>query len=146
MLGINEIRKILPHRYPFLMVDKIIELEEKRAVGIKSVTINEPFFQGHYPEHPVMPGVLIAEAIAQVGAILIMKPSENEKVVPYLANIEKMRFRKPVYPGDQLRIEVDFISMKANIGKMKARAYVDTDLVAEGEMMYALVRAEGAKI
>ncbi|MGV8124154.1 MAG: 3-hydroxyacyl-ACP dehydratase FabZ [Candidatus Xenobiia bacterium LiM19] len=142
MLGIKEIKEILPHRYPFLLVDRIIELSEKRAVGLKNVTINEPFFQGHYPEHPVMPGVLIAEAVAQVGAILIMKPCVGEGMVPYLAGIDKLRYRRPVYPGDQLIIEVDMLSMKARIGKMKAKVFVDGELAVEGTMMFALVKGK----
>jgi 3-hydroxyacyl-[acyl-carrier-protein] dehydratase len=140
MLGIKEIKEILPHRFPFLLVDRITELSEKRAVGLKNVTINEPFFQGHYPDHPVMPGVLIAEAVAQVGAILIMKPCKGEGLVPYLAGIDKLRYRRPVYPGDQLRIEVDMLSMKARMGKMKAMVFVDGELAVEGSMMFALVR------
>jgi 3-hydroxyacyl-[acyl-carrier-protein] dehydratase len=142
MLGIEEIKKILPHRYPFLLVDKIIEITCGRAVGIKNVTINEYFFQGHYPDHPVMPGVLIVEAMAQVGAILILNPDNQEGIVPYLASIDKLKFRKPVYPGDQLRIEVETIATKANMGKMKTTAYVDGDIVTEGEMMFALVKGK----
>jgi beta-hydroxyacyl-ACP dehydratase FabZ len=139
MLGVKEIREILPHRYPFLLVDRITALSEKKATGLKNVTINEPFFTGHYPDHPVMPGVLIAEAVAQVGAIMIMYPMREKKLIPYLASIDKLKFRKPVYPGDQLRIEVELISMKSTMGKMKARAYVGDQMIAEGEMMYALV-------
>lgn len=142
MLGIKEIKEVLPHRYPFLLVDKMVELSGKKAVGIKNVTINEPFFVGHYPNYPVMPGVLIAEAVAQVGAIMIMYPQKELGLVPYLASIDRLKFRKPVYPGDQLRIEVELISVKLKMGKMKAKAYVGEDLVAEGEMVYALVSGE----
>jgi 3-hydroxyacyl-[acyl-carrier-protein] dehydratase len=145
MLGIEEIKKILPHRYPFLLVDRILEISSHRAVGIKNVTINEYFFQGHYPDHPVMPGVLIVEAMAQVGALLILNPDSKESVVPYLASIEGIKFRKPVYPGDQLRIEVETLAMKANMGKMKATAFVEKDIVTEGVMMFALVKGKGAR-
>jgi 3-hydroxyacyl-[acyl-carrier-protein] dehydratase len=118
-------------------VDKITELTDKSATGIKNVTFNEFFFQGHYPDHPVMPGVLIVEAMAQVGAIVIMKP--GKEIVPYLASIDRIKFRKPVYPGDQLRIQTELLSVKANMGKMKVVSYVGDDVVAEGEMMFALV-------
>ncbi len=138
MLGIEEIKKILPHRYPFLMVDRIVELTDTKARGIKNVTINEFFFQGHYPDHPVMPGVLIVEAMAQVGAIVIMKPGSG--IIPYLASIDKMKFRKPVYPGDQLRMETELLGVKANMGRMKVVSYVGDELVVEGEMMFALIK------
>jgi len=138
MLGIEEIKRILPHRYPFLMVDRILELTDTSARGIKNVTVNEFFFQGHYPEHPVMPGVLIVEAMAQVGAIVIMKPGSG--IIPYLASIDRLKFRKPVYPGDQLRIETELLGVKANMGRMKAASYVGDDVAAEGEMMFALIK------
>jgi beta-hydroxyacyl-ACP dehydratase FabZ len=138
MLGIEEIKKILPHRYPFLMVDRIVELSDTKARGIKNVTMNEFFFQGHYPDHPVMPGVLIVEAMAQVGAIVIMKPGSG--IIPYLASIDKMKFRKPVYPGDQLRMETELLGVKANMGRMKVVSYVGDELVVEGEMMFALIK------
>lgn len=139
MLDINEIMKILPHRYPFLLVDKILEISEKSVVGIKNVTINEPYFTGHYPDQPIMPGVLIIETVAQVGALMIMYPKRESHLVPYLASIAGFKFRKPVNPGDQLKISAELISMKANMGKMKAKVFVDNGLVAEGEMMYALI-------
>ncbi|MDQ7824790.1 MAG: 3-hydroxyacyl-ACP dehydratase FabZ [Candidatus Eremiobacteraeota bacterium] len=139
-MEVKEIRKILPHRYPFLMVDRIVALDEKKAVGLKNVSINEPFFQGHYPDHPILPGVLITEALAQVGAILIICADKTGGVVPYLASIDHMRFKKPVYPGDQLRLEVELRGVKRRIGRMVAKAYVGDVLVAEGEMMCSLVK------
>lgn len=139
MLDINEIKKIIPHRYPFLLVDKIVEVEEgQRAVGIKNVTGNEEFFQGHFPDYPVMPGVLIIEALAQVGAVAMLKKEENRGKLAFFAGIDKARFRGQVFPGDQLRLEVEITKMKASIGKGNARALVDGKVVAEGELMFAL--------
>ena len=136
MLDINQIRELLPHRYPFLLVDRVLELGADRAVGYKNVSANEPFFAGHFPEYPIMPGVLIAEALAQMGAILIMSrlPNPKEKLVLFAA-IDNCKFRRPVVPGDQLRLEVQFIVDKPRIAKMNGRAYVDDKLVAEGTMM-----------
>ena len=143
MLNSKEIMEILPHRYPFLMVDKIIELEEnKRAVGIKCVTFNEPFFQGHFPGEPTMPGVMITEALAQVGGIMIMANKSGKKYIPYLAGIKKMRFKKPVFPGDVLRMEVEMIGGKGNMGKVKGNVKVDGKIVAIGEMAFALIPEE----
>jgi len=148
-IDIKEILKTLPHRYPFLLVDRIIELEEgKRAVGIKNVTMNEPHFQGHFPDYPVMPGVLIVESMAQVGAIMALRLPESEGKLVFFAGIDNARFRKPVIPGDQLRIEVEVLWVKSSIGKMKAKSSVDDQLVAEGDLMFSLVPKEegGAKI
>lgn len=140
MVTIREILDILPHRYPFILVDRILEMEEnKRAVGIKCVTINEPFFQGHFPGLPTMPGVMIAEALAQVGGIMLMASNREEKVIPYLAGIQKLRFKKPVYPGDVLRMEVEMLGGKGGMGKVKGEATVDGKVVAFGEMLFALV-------
>ncbi|MCL5036668.1 MAG: UDP-3-O-acyl-N-acetylglucosamine deacetylase [Chloroflexi bacterium] len=140
VLDIRDVMKILPHRYPFLMVDKVLEIEDnQRAVGVKNVTFNEPFFQGHYPGRPIMPGVLIVEAMAQVGGLMLLKTKSKENRVPYLAGIDKFRFRKPVYPGDQLIIEATLIGSKGGIGKVHAEAKVDGSLVAQGDIMYALV-------
>lgn len=142
-LDIKEILKALPHRYPFLLVDKIIELEEaKRCVGIKNVTINEPYFQGHFPDYPVMPGVLIAECMAQVGAIMAMRLPESKGKLIYYAGIDKMRFRRPVIPGDQLRIEVAVLWVRGLTGKLKCTAAVDGNLAAEGEILFSLVDRE----
>jgi 3-hydroxyacyl-[acyl-carrier-protein] dehydratase len=137
-LDINEIMACLPHRYPFLLVDKIVEFEEgKQITGIKNVTINEPFFQGHFPGHPIMPGVLIVEAMAQVGGILAFKsdPENAEGKVVYFMGIDKARFRKPVLPGDQVRIVLTVLKQRRAIWKFKGEAFVDDNLVAEAELM-----------
>ncbi|MBZ5536027.1 MAG: 3-hydroxyacyl-ACP dehydratase FabZ [Acidobacteriia bacterium] len=146
-LDINEIMKIIPHRYPFLLVDRIEELVPgERVVGLKNVTINEPFFAGHFPQAPVMPGVLILEAIAQVGAVLVLKdmPDRNHKLVYFVA-IESAKFRRPVLPGDQLRIEVTVESMRSKFGKMRGEASVDGKLAAETQVTYAVVDREEAQ-
>jgi beta-hydroxyacyl-ACP dehydratase FabZ len=146
MLGPREIQELLPHRYPFLLVDRILELEVgKRAVGIKAVTINEPFFPGHFPGHPVMPGVLVIEAMAQVGGILLMR-SQNAspgKKVMYFTGIDKARFRKPVLPGDVLRFEVEIIQQRRLMSRMQARATVEGGLAVEAELSAVLVDREG---
>jgi len=140
MLNIEEIKKILPHRYPFLLVDKILELEKgKRAVGIKNVSANEEFFQGHFPQKPVMPGVLIVEALAQVGACAILSCEENQGKIALFAGIDKMRFKRQVIPGDQLRLEVELTKVKGTIGKGSAKATVNGEIAAEGELMFAIV-------
>jgi 3-hydroxyacyl-[acyl-carrier-protein] dehydratase len=144
-LGLDEIQRLLPHRYPFLLVDRIISLElGKRVVGIKNVSINEPFFQGHFPGRPIMPGVLIAEAMAQVGGILaLMSVPENQgNSSLFLLGLDKMRFRQPVVPGDQLRIEVESVRGGKKFWKMKGRAFVEQTLVAEGELMAAVGQGE----
>ena len=140
MLDINRIRELLPHRYPMLMVDRVLELTDSTAAGIKNVTANEPFFQGHFPEYPVMPGVLIAEALAQMGAVLIMSqlPNPEEKLILF-ASIDQCKFRRQVIPGDQLRLEVEFLVKKKMVAKMAGKAYVDGKLVAEGVMMCQIV-------
>jgi len=132
-LDINEIQKILPHRPPFLLVDRILELEpNKRIVGIKNVTMNEPFFVGHFPSFPVMPGVLIVEAMAQTGGILVMYdvPDASQRLVLF-ASIEGAKFRRPVRPGDQLRMEIEMLSRKTTFARMKGKAFVDGDLACE---------------
>jgi 3-hydroxyacyl-[acyl-carrier-protein] dehydratase len=141
MLGIREIRATLPHRYPFQLVDRIVEISEDRksAVGIKCVSANEPFFQGHFPELPIMPGVLIVEALAQCGGAALMSGLENEGKLAMLAGIDGFRFRRPVVPGDQLRLEVKLAKLRGPIGKIEARATVDGQLVAEGEITFAIV-------
>ena len=145
MIGIQEIFDILPHRYPFLLVDRILEMEMgKRVVGIKNVTINEPFFQGHFPGHPIMPGVLLLEAMAQTGGVLAMRTAEAEgmdikKKVIYFMTIDKVKFRKPVLPGDQVRFELDLIKSRSNIRGFKAQALVDGAVVAEAELMAMIV-------
>lgn len=140
-LGIGEILRILPHRYPFLMVDRILELEPgRRVVGIKNVTFNEEFFQGHFPGNPVMPGVLILEAMAQVAGVgLLVAQPEAERKLPYLTGVDRCRFRRPVLPGDQLRIEAEIVSQKIRLCKCRAKATVNGALCAEAELMSALV-------
>lgn len=137
VLDSRAIQEILPHRYPFLLVDKIIELVPRaRIVGIKQVTINEYFFRGHFPEAPVMPGVLIIEALAQVGAILALRELEDrDKKIPFFSGIEKARFRRPVVPGDTLTLEVVPIRLGNKVQKMRGEARVDGQLAAEAEIM-----------
>jgi beta-hydroxyacyl-ACP dehydratase FabZ len=136
ILDIEAIRDILPHRYPFLFVDKIVELEPERIVGIKNVTFNEPYFVGHFPDFPVMPGVLITETMAQVAGILVLKeiPDRHQKLV-LLASVDEAKFRRPVRPGDQLRVEMKMISKKATICKMHGQVTVDGVVVAEATLM-----------
>lgn len=140
-MDIKEIMSLLPHRYPFLLVDRITEFEEnKRIVGIKNVTINEPFFQGHFPEYPIMPGVLIVEAMAQVGGLLAFKSSDKEgQKIVYFVGIDKARFRSPVTPGDQLRFVVELLRTKKSIWVFKGEAFVDEKLVAEAELMATIM-------
>jgi beta-hydroxyacyl-ACP dehydratase FabZ len=147
ILDINQIRQILPHRYPMLLVDRIVELEPERIVGIKSVTANEPFFQGHFPDFPVMPGVLIVEAMAQTAGVLVLKsiPDRDSKMV-LLVSVESAKFRKPVVPGDQLRIEMTLLKRKASVAKMAGKAYVDGVVVAEAEVMCKLADKTDAEI
>jgi len=139
-----DIRKILdslPHRYPFLLVDRVLEMErEKRIVAIKNVTMNEPFFQGHFPGAPVMPGVLIVEAMAQAGAVLLLHdlPGRNDKLV-YFTGIDGARFRRAVVPGDQLRLTMEVLNLRARTCKMRGKAEVDGQLVSEAEILSAMV-------
>ncbi|WP_336634736.1 3-hydroxyacyl-ACP dehydratase FabZ [Lysinibacillus fusiformis] len=138
MLTSQQIQEILPHRYPFLLVDRIEELEEgKRAVGLKNVTINEEFFNGHFPQYPVMPGVLIVEALAQVSAVIMLTKEGNKGRLGLLAGIDQCRFKKQVKPGDQLRLEVEITRVKGSIGKGKGIATVDGELVCEMELVFA---------
>jgi len=134
------IRKIIPHRYPFLLVDTIIELDPgERAVGIKNVTANEPFFQGHFPDYPVMPGVLIVEAIAQVGAVAMLSQPAYEGQLALFAGIEKVRFKRQVKPGDTLRIEVALGQIRRSVGSGNGTATVDGDVACKGDFLFALV-------
>lgn len=140
-MDINEIMKYLPHRYPFLLVDRIVEIGEARIVGIKNVTINEPFFQGHFPGHPIMPGVLLIEAMAQVGGIFAFKSlnaTPDTKVV-YFMGIDGARFRKPVLPGDQVRFELELLKKRGPVYSFKGSALVDGALVAEAELLATIV-------
>ncbi len=139
---INDIMGIMPHRYPFLLVDRILELEDnKRVVGIKNVTINEPFFMGHFPGYPIMPAVLIVEAMAQVGGILLLSSVDSpDKYLVYFIGIDKAKFRKPVVPGDQVRFELEMVSLKRKFCKMKGKAYVDGKLVAEAILTSSIIK------
>ncbi|WP_430790255.1 3-hydroxyacyl-ACP dehydratase FabZ [Virgibacillus flavescens] len=138
-MDIQEIKETIPHRYPFLLVDKVIDMEVGKSVtGIKNVSINEPFFQGHFPDYPVMPGVLILEALAQVGAIAVLGIEENKGKIGFLAGIDKCRFKRQVKPGDQLKLEVEIIRIKGPIGKGKAVATVDGEVACEAEIMFAI--------
>jgi len=140
LLDVREIAKILPHRYPFLLIDKVVELDGyRRAVGIKNVTFNEPFFQGHFPGQPVMPGVLQLEAMAQLAGVLLMRKSDNQAKVAFLLALDGVKLRKSVVPGDQLRVEVEAIKVKARTGEVYARATVDGQLVAEANMKFMLM-------
>ena len=136
MLDINEIMKLLPHRFPFLLVDRITEIDPgNKIVGLKNVTMNEPFFPGHFPGHPVMPGVLIIEAMAQTAAILVYSSSDDNKgKITYFVGIDNTKFRKPVVPGDQLRLELEVISCRRGIYTFSGKAYVDGKLVTESEL------------
>lgn len=139
MLDINQIKEIIPHRYPFLLIDRILEVEEgKRAVGIKNVSADEDFFNGHFPEYPIMPGVLIVEALAQTGAVAILKKEENQGKLAFFAGIDKCRFKRQVQPGDQLRLEVEITRLRGPVGKGKATATVDGETAAEMELMFAI--------
>jgi beta-hydroxyacyl-ACP dehydratase FabZ len=141
MLDVEKILELLPHRYPFLLVDRVLEVEgTTKIVGLKNVTFNEPFFQGHFPGHPIMPGVLIIEAMAQTGGLLLMDqiPDRASKVV-YFMSLDNVKFRKPVVPGDQLRMEVEMLQFRGKVARMKGTSLVDGKVVAEAEMLAGVV-------
>ena len=143
--SIMDIMSFLPHRYPFLLVDRIVEIDgDKRIVGLKNVTINEPFFQGHFPGAPVMPGVLIIECMAQVAGVMIYRdmPDKDKKLI-YFTSIENAKFRRPVLPGDQLRIEMQLLNRRTNFGKMNGQATVDGKMVAEAIVTFAITERPG---
>ena len=144
-LDIRQIMSILPHRYPFLLIDRVVELSSrKRIVAIKNVTMNEPFFQGHFPEYAIMPGVLIVEAIAQAGGVLLLpEVPEHETKLLVFSGIERARFRRPVVPGDQLRIEVDVLNWRPLAAKLLGKAYVEGKLACEATIMCAVVPRPG---
>jgi 3-hydroxyacyl-[acyl-carrier-protein] dehydratase len=145
-MDIAQIQATLPHRYPFLLVDRILELEPgKRAVGVKNVTVNEDFFNGHFPGNPIMPGVLTIEAMAQVAGILALVTTGNSGQLAFIAGIDKMRFRRPVVPGDQLVTEVTMLKIKNDIGRVKVVGRVDGAVVAEGEYLFVLRPDQGAR-
>lgn len=141
MMDVSAIMELLPHRYPFLLVDRILEIQgTRKIVGLKNVTINEPFFQGHFPGHPIMPGVLIVEAMAQTGGLLLMEQvKERHNKVVYFMSLDAVKFRKPVVPGDQLRMEVELLQFRGKIARMKGVALVEGQVAAEAEMMACVV-------
>ncbi|HHV30170.1 3-hydroxyacyl-ACP dehydratase FabZ [Acetivibrio mesophilus] len=140
MLTNAEIQNIIPHRYPFLLIDKVIEVEPgKKAVAIKNVTINEPFFQGHFPGNPIMPGVLIVEALAQTACVAGLMLEENKGKLGVFTGIESMKFRKQVVPGDTLKLEAEFLMFKMGMGKVKVLATVDEQVAAEGQIKFAMI-------
>lgn len=144
-LDIMQIQEIIPHRYPFLLIDKIEELElGKKAVGIKNVTVNEPFFQGHFPGYPVMPGVLIVEALAQVGAVAMLSMEEHQGKIGLFAGIDEFRFKDQVKPGDRLVLEVELTRVRGTVGKGHGKALVNGKVVAEGGLMFALTAGNKA--
>ena len=147
MFTIQEIMELLPHRYPFLLVDRIVEFDPgRRIVGLKNVTINEPFFPGHFPEYPIMPGVLIVEALAQVGGILALKSMTGKKKIVLFAGIDNCKFRRPVLPGDQIRLECNVTGRRGSIWKVRGEAYVDGVLAAQADLTASVVErpAEGS--
>ena len=140
-MDIDQILTTMPHKYPFLLIDRVLQVEEgKRVVGIKNVTINEPFFQGHFPQKPVMPGVLIVEALAQLSGILLLESPENRGKMAYFLSIDKTKFRKAVRPGDQLRLEAEVIRLKGSLLKTRVRALVEGETACEGELMFQMMK------
>lgn len=139
IMDINIIKNTLPHRYPFLLVDRVLELEpRKRLVAIKNVTANEEFFNGHFPQRPVMPGVLIIESMAQASGLVMLSEEAHRGKIPYFTGIDGARFRRPVSPGDQLRLEVEVLKIRGNMGVVQSRALVDGEVAAEAKLMFVL--------
>lgn len=146
VMDVEEIRSLLPHRYPLLLVDRILELEPgKRAVGLKNVTVNEDFFNGHFPGQAIMPGVLVLEAMAQAGAVIMLSHPEHAKKLAVITGCENVRFRRPVVPGDTLVTEVNLLWFRRNIGKIRMVGKVNEEIAAEGELTFALTERNGAE-
>ena len=144
MMNNIEIQKILPHRYPFLLIDKITEMEEGKSItGIKNVTVNEPFFQGHFPGNPIMPGVLICEALAQVGAVLLLGMEENKGNLGVFTGINNFKFRRQVVPGDTLVLKAELVTYRHGMGKANVEASVDGSVAAKGEISFAVIENNG---
>lgn len=140
-IDVNEIKTYIPHRYPFLLVDKIVDIEEKKIIGIKNVTANEPFFQGHFPNHPVMPGVLIIEALAQTCGVLILKREENRGKLAYFASISNAKFRKPVFPGDTLILEAEVTRYRiGSVAQVHGVARVRDEVVTEADLLFSMLK------
>lgn len=139
MFDIEYIQSLIPHRYPFLLVDRVIEISENKIKGIKNVTINEPFFQGHFPGKPIMPGVLLIEALSQLGAVYVKSLDAYKDKLMVLAGIDKFKFKKQVVPGDQLNMNIEFSVLKKNIGKGHGQIYVDDEIACEGDIIFAAV-------
>jgi 3-hydroxyacyl-[acyl-carrier-protein] dehydratase len=138
----TEIQRLIPHRYPFLLIDRVLEIEPgKRLVGLKNVSANESFFEGHFPGYPIMPGVLVLEALAQAGAVLLLSDEKERDKLPLFAGVDRCRFRRPVAPGDQLRLEVEFTIRRGPIGRGKARATVDGAVAVEAELTFTTMPA-----
>lgn len=137
-LGVEDIKKILPHRYPFLLLDRVIEMSDRKVVGIKNVSANEYFFQGHFPGRPIMPGVLMIEALAQLGGVLFLSKEENRGRLAFLVAVNEARFRRMVVPGDQLRLEVEILKMKSKIGVMRGLAKVGSEEACSAEIMFSV--------
>lgn len=139
MYDINQIKTMLPHRYPFLMVDRVLEIvPRQRLVALKNVTVNENFFNGHFPEKPVMPGVLIIESMAQAAGLVMLSEDQHKGKIPYFTGIDNARFRRTIVPGDQIIIEIEVIRLKGNVGRAKAVAKVDNQIATEAELMFVL--------
>ena len=140
VLDIEAIKEILPHRYPFLLVDQILELVPgKRAVGLKNVTANEPFFQGHFPQRAIMPGVLVIEVMAQIGGVMILAVEEHRGKLAYIGTVDNAKFRRPIVPGDTLEVTVELLRLRGNMGKVRCMARVGGEEAAEADIMFALV-------
>lgn len=146
MIDINEIQKVLPHRPPFLLIDRILEVEPfKSAVGIKNITMGEAQFRGHFPGHPIMPGVLILEAMAQVGGFAMLYPEENRGKLAFFGGMDNVKFKVPVVPGDQLLMKAELIKVRGDFGKIHTEGFVDNKLVAQGDFTFALKRMEDSE-